>query len=358
MKLLILLSTIFIFLLTLQFFAQEKPRALKFDEFQEPTETAFVNYQDEMSLTERGKRFGAQLRKQPGATAYIIYYRGRITESSYSHRLKNKLDRIRWEIRPPNDYANETVKIINGGFRERTTIEFWIVPKTAEPPVPTPTIDESETVVCPNVGVWGESIFNEDDALLFSFSEYDLKETPDYSFKWKISGGEIVGEQDLSEVKIKLNDGVKRATAYLEINGLPFPCPKVFSATAAINGKLYQIDDFGREPNGQIRSRLDNFATKLFENPTARGYVINYGSRREGKKILEMRDRLIKSHFAFRSIDTSRLTFIDGGYREDVATELWLSFDENEKPVPTPTVDARFVGVSGAPKKSVRRKAK
>lgn len=248
--------------------------------------------------------------------------------------------------------------VFDGGYREKAAVEFWIVPDDAEPPVPTPTVDRADAAACPSINVWGESVFNEDNTLLFTAGNYAPEKDRNYSLKWKVSGGEIVGESNLKEVKVKLNEGAKRATAYVEIENLPYPCRKVFSASAAVNGKLHLIDDFGREPNGQIRARVDAFISKVFENPKAKGYVIIYGSRKEGKKTAIMRERLIRNHYTFRRVDVDSLTFIDGGYRETEAAELWLSFDANQKPVPTPTVDAKFVGVPAAQKKSARRKSK
>ncbi|MCY7375408.1 MAG: hypothetical protein LH472_05495, partial [Pyrinomonadaceae bacterium] len=46
--------------------AQEKPQALKFGEFEEPYESSFTAYQDELSITERAKRFGRQFIKMRG----------------------------------------------------------------------------------------------------------------------------------------------------------------------------------------------------------------------------------------------------------------------------------------------------
>jgi len=41
----------------------------------------------------------------------------------------------------------------------------------------------------------------------------------------------------------------------------------------------------------------------------------------------------------------TRITIVRGGYREETSGELWLSFDDNEKPIPMPTVDLKFVEI-------------
>jgi hypothetical protein len=43
---------------------------------------------------------------------------------------------------------------------------------------------------------------------------------------------------------------------------------------------------------------------------------------------------------------------VRGGFRETVSTDLWLAFD-NAAPIPTPTVDEKFVG---APKLKTKRR--
>jgi hypothetical protein len=40
--------------------------------------------------------------------------------------------------------AENRIVIIEGGFREDTTAEFFIVPKGAAPPVPTPSSNEKD----------------------------------------------------------------------------------------------------------------------------------------------------------------------------------------------------------------------
>jgi hypothetical protein len=39
-------------------------------------------------------------------------------------------------------YDTSRITIVKGGFREYNTVDSWIVPPGAEPPKPTPTVDE------------------------------------------------------------------------------------------------------------------------------------------------------------------------------------------------------------------------
>ena len=347
--------SVFIFLCSfaLTIAAQEKPQALKFDEFDDSSQ-GFFTYSsiDQLTFRQRSERYIKQLKKAHDAMAHIIYYQARVGDENTRNELISQLSEMQRTVQ----YNEVDAVTIDGGYREKYTVEFWIVPKNAEPPAPTPTIDKSETFICPQLVVYGDYSPNEPDTLKFSLSAYELSKTPEYTSTWRVTNGEIVEGQGSNKIKVKLKDNVKQATAYVEVGGLPFPCPKVSSAMAKVNGKLLLIDEFGREPNGQIRARLDNYYSHLQKNPAAQGYIVNYGSRIEGERTLARRIVLIRNNSAFRGIDTSRITLINGGYREVEATEFWLSFDEHPMPVPTPTIDKRFVETIKPIRKSRPRK--
>ena len=89
------------------------------------------------------------------------------------------------------------------------------------------------------------------------------------------------------------------------------------------------------------KARLDNLAVELQTDPTAMTYVIAYGGRtsRIGQADLlgaRARDYLT----ANRGIDQSRITVINGGFREEDCVELWIIPSGAVPPQPTPTVQA------------------
>ncbi len=326
--------------------AQEKQRALKFDEFHDVVENQFYSDRDELSFRQRIERFSKQLEKERGVKAYVIYYKARISNSDVSRDFINQINGIKYRIQNLDEIKVEETVIAEGGYRERNTVEFWIVPKNAEPPAPTPTLEKSETFVCRNINVYSDVPLSEAETINFSVSTYNFEGIDNYSLTWKVSAGEIVRGQGTNEIKVKLNNSsVKRITAFVEVSGLPYPCQKVFSATGEPQGKLHLTDSFGPIPNGETRSRLDSFLVTLQNNPTAKGYIIVYGNRAEGNRDAERRITLYKNHFTFRNFDVSRIDIVRCGFREEISSELWLYFDDAEKPVPTPTVDEKFVVV-------------
>lgn len=343
-------------ILAFQTFAQEKPRALKFDEFADSAENQIYSYYDEPSISQRTERFVKQLKKERGVMAYVIYYHARITNKFAEYRFENRVNSIKFDIYK-TQLKSEDVVVFDGGYREKNMIEFWIVPKTAEPPKPTPTFEKSEIFICPSIIISSDTPFNKPETIVFSISKYHLEGIQNYSIKWRVSAGEIIEGQGLDFIRVRLNNSaLKQITAFAEVNGLPYPCQNVFSTTVEFRGKLYLVDIFERVANGDLKARLDAFLYTLQNNPTAKGYIITYGNRSEGNRDAESRIRVINNYLRFRNLDMNRITIVRGGFREYLSSELWLSFDDAEKPVPTPTVDKSFIEIPKQVRKQSRRK--
>ena len=80
--------------------------------------------------------FRNELQNIPSSIGYIIIYGGKV----------NKVGEIEAHLRGIN-YAfdlkkidKSKIKIIQGGFREKLTFDYWVVPQGACPPLPTPSI--------------------------------------------------------------------------------------------------------------------------------------------------------------------------------------------------------------------------
>jgi hypothetical protein len=109
------------------------------------------------------------------------------------------------------------------------------------------------------------------------------------------------------------------------------------------------------------KARLDNLAVELQNDPSAMTYVIAYGGRtsRIGTADLlgtRARDYLVTQ----RGIDQSRITVINGGFREEDCVELWIIPSGATPPQPTPTVQAGDVRPSAgtAPRRRGRRRGR
>jgi len=268
MKLPFSLTAFLILLLTAQVFAQEKPRAVKFDEFDDVVENSFYSDRNELGFEQRVERFTKQLEKERGVWAYIVFYRARISSQTFEWEdFGYRCYQIRSQILNNSRIKVKDVVVINGGYRENNSVEFWIVPENAELPAPTPTFDRWEAYTCPKIRIWNDTQPGENGTVRFFVRQDNFKGINEYSLTWKVSVGEIVSGQKTNNIEVKLNDtSAKRIAAYVEVGGLPFPCPKVFSESSEINDKLYQVDEFGMATNGDVKARLQNFYYTLHNN--------------------------------------------------------------------------------------------
>lgn len=143
------------------------------------------------------------------------------------------------------------------------------------------------------------------------------------TYNWAVSAGTIIEGQGTPVIRVATTPEMAggNVTATVNIGGVCEECPRDKSETAGISNKPepIDVDDFGKEPNDQIRGRLDTFFTQLQNNPSAQGYIIDYGTDRD----VAAREKLIRGHIAFRNQDASRFTFVRGEGTE-IRTHLFI----------------------------------
>ena len=102
------------------------------------------------------------------------------------------------------------------------------------------------------------------------------------------------------------------------------------------------------------KARLDNLVVELQNDPSTRAYIIAYGGRMsplgQSQKLMSRAREYLVSH---RGIDASRLTVVNGGFREEDSVELWLVPSGAAAPQATPTVQ---MGDASPGKKPARRR--
>ena len=146
-----LLPFIFCFF-ALSVFGQEK-EARKVDEFGRIPCGEFMARMD--SLYQYYK-----LKNLEDAKIYVIFYEDNETEVEIWNKKLKKLEPkrlapIRGEalnlakavplyLGKVYKFSNDSIILIDGGFREKFTNEIWIVPKGIEAPKPTPTVDAKD----------------------------------------------------------------------------------------------------------------------------------------------------------------------------------------------------------------------
>jgi len=110
--------------------------------------------------------------------------------------------------------------------------------------------------------------------------------------------------------------------------------------------QTFEADEFGRLGGCAFGARLDNFAILLQNKPEAAGYIIAYRSADILPSQIESKSYLRRAqHYLvnIRGIDANRIKVIDGGFRKEEATELWLvppggAVPEASDTVPIPVI--------------------
>ncbi len=113
--------------------------------------------------------------------------------------------------------------------------------------------------------------------------------------------------------------------------------------------KFDEISNFCCE---DIRTRLDTFLIELQNNPETKGYIIYYGGKNHSvcnvnrlpkHKEINIIVTTFKDQVVFRNQDLGRIVWINGGYRENWTTELWVVPNNADAPKPTPTVKEKEI---------------
>jgi hypothetical protein len=115
-----------------------------------------------------------------------------------------------------------------------------------------------------------------------------------------------------------------------------------------------KFDEYGDVSFEDEKARLDNFAIELNSDPNAVGYLIVYGGRRAVKGIAKTRALRAKNYLVTkRGLPSDRIVWVDGGYREDLNTEIHIAPRGATAPSASPSIDpseVQFVKATKAKK--------
>jgi len=201
-------------------------------------------------------------------------------------------------------------------------------------------------------------------------------------YTWSTTGGRITGDGanvswDLSGVQpgtytasVEVDDGcgciafssttvtVERCECELIPTPTPSPTPSPEESPLPPPSPT-QFDTYGRIARNDEKARLDNFAIQLQNDPGTQGYIIAYGGRRGPAGEAQTRADFAKNYLVnSRGIDPGRLVTVDGGFREEATTELWLVPGGATPPTASPNVDASEVQTTRPPRRAPRRRGR
>jgi len=86
-----------------------------------------------------------------------------------------------------------------------------------------------------------------------------------------------------------------------------------------------KFDEFGDIQTSDLKARLDNFAIQLINEPTSKGFVVTYRTRRDlpgtsNRLAIRSKEYLINT----RGLPAERIATVDGGEADCLAQEFWI----------------------------------
>jgi len=85
--------------------------------------------------------FATALKNAPGAMGYVLTYGSR---RGFAGEAKTIGERAKSYLVNERDINAARISSVEGGFKEKLTVDLWLVPSGATPPKPEPTVDPSE----------------------------------------------------------------------------------------------------------------------------------------------------------------------------------------------------------------------
>jgi hypothetical protein len=145
-------------------------------------------------------------------------------------------------------------------------------------------------------------------------------------FNWTVYEGKITSGQGTSEVSVE-TDGNKSFTVTVEVTGYAANCSNTASITTIVHRlRSTKFDEYGDLKFSEERLRLDQFASRLHNEPGSKGYIIIYDATDTRKSSARERGERAKKYLIKqRGIPETRLVVVNGGDRNTRAIELFIT---------------------------------
>ncbi len=196
--------------------------------------------------------------------------------------------------------------------------------KTVTKTIVVATCECERVCECPTLDVTGPAgVVNAGETMTFTANVSGGSASPTYN--WSVSGGTITEGQGTPVIRVATTSEMagSTVTATVDIGGLCDECDKTASASAQIPDeiKAINVDEFGPLANDDVKARVQNLYIELNNNPSAQGYIINYGSAKDIAK----REKVINDAIRFLKLDASRVTLVRGSDQGGgIRTVFWV----------------------------------
>lgn len=277
----------------------------------------FDHYVGLLGDCDRGARldnFAIELQNSPETTGYILIYSG-----------KYDLPKRAWAYRQSTqDYLVNTraidagrFRIVDAGYKQELTTEIWIMPKGADAPRPSETIDTAREL---------------DHAFKFDETSVSLP----YEENHTVEDSEVI--EEAADETLTAEENAEEALP-VEAQAGDDAAEKDLSAQGEeISEEVVEPSEEANEADADAWWGLKFYADALRIEEKARGHIIFYANREDG--IVGRTQAVIQQGMSQLSekygIKAGRLALVFGGYRQYPTAELWIVPVNVSLPVPTP----------------------
>jgi hypothetical protein len=126
----------------------------------------------------------------------------------------------------------------------------------------------------------------------------------------------------------------------------------ILCSVPAFSQESQKIDEFENIPCDDYLARMDYAMVKASDNPSSTIYVLiyegrelKYNSRKNKNELVypnfgsaKAKISSMKKYVASREFPVERFTFVNAGFRKNLAVEIWLRSTGETPPKPTPTL--------------------
>lgn len=188
---------------------------------------------------------------------------------------------------------------------------------------------QNDKLGCGTIQITGGGMVRPGDPISFTANVTGVTKDLTFKYEWKTSAGTISSGQETPSITIDTTGlaGGTNVTAEVRIKGLYDNCVDTASEVGGIISQPVCrciIDEFGKLSNNEVKARIQALFVALENEPTAQGYIINYGTDEE----IGVREKQIQKAIIFLELDANHLTVVRGGENprgeRGVWTKAWI----------------------------------
>ena len=281
--------------------SQTKPH--KFDEFIVNQTESYWPF-SAADVSRRVDRFINRAKTSRTSRYFVVFYRSRQYTETTQRELINRVYQIKADLIYRAKVKEGNVYSIDGGYRDKDSVEFWIGSSDSARPPMTPSYSNDESFECPEGEIVDDGM-NLDVSQPVRFKIYTPSKA-ELRYKWATSAGKIIFGQNSKGVQIDTM-GAKRLTVFAEIIGAPKGCNDTVYGTFDVGLRPFLIDRDDSFMSSELAARFQNFIEVSNNNPTMTPYILAYSSRQSRGAEYNRALLSIKRSSIFLKIDASRI---------------------------------------------------